>query len=99
MEDLLHVLVLLEGVDQLEHLGRLVLGQLGQGDLGHVLRLGRRDRDAARLDRRGQLAEGGKGAADDDLGLALVALALAELLEPVVDQLELERLEIETGRR
>ena len=46
VEHALDVVVLLERVDQLQHLGGLVLGQRDQV-LGHVLRLGRLHRDAA----------------------------------------------------
>ena len=62
------------------------------GVIGDVLRLGRERRDAALLERLLQLAEVGERAADHELRLALLAGALAHLLEAVVDQLELERL-------
>ena len=47
-------------------------------------------RDAARFQSLLQLAEIGKGAANDELRLALLAGALAHLLESMVDEIELE---------
>ena len=63
-----------------------------------VLRLGRDRRDAAVLERLLQLAEVGERAAEDELRLALLAGALAHLLEPVVDELELELVRVEPRR-
>src|ERR1044072_9380486 len=61
VEDLLHVVVLLDAVDEVEDLLGVVLGQL-DGRLRHVLRLGRDGRDAALLERLLQLAEVGESA-------------------------------------
>ena len=80
---------LLEAVDQLQHVLGLVLAELGRCDR-NVFGLGRDRLDATVFEGLLQAAEVGEGAADDELGLALVARALAELLEAVVDQLELE---------
>src|SRR5262245_33932021 len=71
VEDALDVFVLFQRVDQLQHLGRFVVGERHQV-LRDVFGFGGLDGDAARLDGRLQLAEVGEGAADDGLGLALV---------------------------
>ncbi len=89
MVDLLHVLVLLELVDQFEHFGRFGFTELGRRG-ADVFVLGRDRRDAALLERLLQRAEILEQAAGDELRLALFAGALAELLETVVDQVELE---------
>ena len=68
------------------------------GVSGDVLGLGGDRRDAAVLERLLELAEVGEGAAHHELRLALLAGALAHLLEPVVDQLELELLGVEARR-
>src|SRR5215471_13879934 len=96
VEDLLHVVVLLERVHQLEHLGGLRLGKLHRR-ARDVLRLGRDRRDAAILDRLLQAAEVGEAAADHQLRLALLALALPHLLEAVIDEVELERVGVDAG--
>jgi len=50
------------------------------------------------LERLLQVAEVGEGAADEQLGLPLLAGRLAHLLEPEVDEVELELLGLESGR-
>src|SRR5215472_5466436 len=89
VEDLLHVVILLETVDQREYLGRLVLGQLGRYG-ADVLVLCRQSGEAARLERLLQPAEVGESAADHQLRFTLLAGALAHLLEAVIDQIQLE---------
>src|SRR6185295_20207916 len=61
----------------------------------HVLRLGGERRDAAVLERLLQMAEVVERAAQEELRLALLAGRLAQLLEAVIDQLELELLGVE----
>src|SRR5687767_13429238 len=70
VEDLLDVLVLLQPVDQPQHLGGLVLGQAHRGQR-NVLRLGRDGSDAAVLEGLLELAELGERAAQQQLRLAL----------------------------
>src|SRR6516164_6945687 len=97
VEDLLHIVILLETIDQREHLGRLVLGQLGRHG-ADVLVLGGQRSDAARLERLLQPPEVGEPTADHQLRFALLAGALAHLLEAVIDQVQLEIVLIEPLR-
>ncbi|EAU67149.1 hypothetical protein STIAU_0530 [Stigmatella aurantiaca DW4/3-1] len=94
VEDPLDVLVLLERVHHLEDVGGLVLGQL-DGVQGDVLGLGGDELEAALLDGRLELPEVIEGTADDDLLLALLASALAHLLESMVDELQLDGVEVQ----
>src|SRR5436305_8882180 len=89
VEHPLDVLVLLQPVDQAEHLGGLILRQLHRGHRD-VLRLGGEGGDAAVLQGLLELAEIGEGAAEHELRLPLIAGALAHLLQTVVDQLQLQ---------
>ena len=98
VEDLLDVVVLLERVDHLEHLPRLVFGQV-DGAQAHVLRPGRHGVDPALLERALHAPEVGEAASRDQLRLALVVGALDHLVEAVVDQVELERVGVEPRRR
>ncbi len=61
--------------------------------------LGRERRDAARLECLLQLAEVGKRAADQQLRLAFLVAALAHLFKTVVNEVELEIILIDAGRR
>src|SRR6185503_6192567 len=87
--DVLDVLVLLELVDHREGFGGLRLRQLDRCRADVLVRRGHR-RDAALLERLLHVAEIGEQAARDDLRLALVANAVAHLLEAMVDQIQLE---------
>jgi hypothetical protein len=98
VEYALHVLVLLELVDEREHFGGLVLRQL-HGLRAHILMLRGERRDVARFERFLQLAEIGKRAVHDELGLAFVIRALAHLFKPVVDEVELEIILIDARGR
>src|SRR3984893_15654304 len=89
VKHVLNVVILLQPVDHGENLGRLVLRQLGR-HAAQVLVLGRQRREAARFQRLLQPAEIGEGTADHQLRLALLAAALAHLLESVVDEVQLE---------
>src|SRR5437773_2535329 len=89
VKHLLNVLVLLQTVDHREDLGRLLLRQLARHG-ADVLMLGRQRCEAARFQRLLQPAEIGEGTADHQLRLALLAGALAHLLESVVDEVQLE---------
>src|SRR5215831_14496784 len=89
VEDLLHVVILLETIDQREHLRRLFLGQLGRHG-ADVLVLGGHWSNAARFERLLQPAEVCEPAADHQLRLTFLAGALAHLLEAVIDQIQLE---------
>src|SRR6516165_950996 len=89
VEYLLHVMLLLETIDERQHLGRPFSGQLGQNG-ADVLVLGRERSDASRLVRPLQLAEVAKGAANDQLRFALLAAALAHLFQAMIDQVQLE---------
>src|SRR5580658_7672873 len=97
VENALHVLFLLELVDELEGFVGLRLGQLGRGQT-QILVLGGHRRNAARLERLLQSAEVLESAAQYQLRLALLAKALAHLIQAVVDHLELELVLIDTGR-
>src|SRR5450631_94314 len=89
VEYLLHVLVLLELVDERKSLGRLLFRQLDRLKAEVLVQRGER-RDAARLERFLQLAEVCKCAADDELRLAFVARRLAHLLKLMIDEVELK---------
>ena len=95
MIHLLHVLVLFELVDQFEHFGRLLLGQLDRS-LADVLVFGRNRRDATLFECPLQRAEVLERAARDQLRLVFLARALAEFLEAVVDQVQLEIILVDT---
>src|SRR5215471_2845722 len=73
VEDLLDVVVLLERVHQLEHLGGVRLGKLHRR-ARDVLGFGRDRRDATILDRLLQPAEVGEAAADHELRITFLAL-------------------------
>src|ERR1700730_6679654 len=89
VKHVLNVVILLQPVDHGENLGRLVLRQLGR-HAAEVLVFGRQRREAARFQRLLQPAEIGEGTANHQLRLALLAAALAHLLESVVDEVQLE---------
>src|SRR2546429_7670306 len=89
VKPLLNVLVLLQTVDPREDLGRLLLRQLARHG-ADVFMLGRQRCEATRFQRLLQPAEIGEGTADHQLRLALLAGALAHLLESVVDEVQLE---------
>ena len=97
MKYLLNVVVLLELVNYGEHFRGLLFRQLGRNRTD-VFVLGRQRRDAAALQRHLHVAEVGESAADDELRLALLARALAHLLQPVIDQKQLEVIVIDTFR-
>src|SRR5574342_699838 len=97
VEHPLHVLVLLQRVHQRQHLLGTVLGERHR-TLGDVLRLGGDQRQLAGLDGRLELAEALEGAADHDLLLALLAGPLPHLLQAVIDEIELQRLEVQPLR-
>src|SRR5438477_12202591 len=80
VKHLLNVLVLLQTVDHREDLGRLLLRQLARHG-ADVFMLGRQRCEATRFQRLLQPAEIGEGTADHQLRLALLAGALAHLLE------------------
>jgi hypothetical protein len=85
-------------VDEREHFGGCVLGQL-DGLRAYILMLGGQRCDVARLERFLQFAEIGKRAVDDELGLAFLIRALAHFLKPMVNQVELEIILVDAGRR
>src|SRR6266550_1775586 len=89
VKHVLNVIVLLQAIDHGEDLGRLLLRQLTRHG-AHVLMFGRQRREAARFQRLLQPAEIGEGTADHQLRLALLAAALAHLVESVVDEVQLE---------
>src|SRR6516225_8903407 len=89
VEDFLHVIVLLETVDQRQHLGGLLLRELRRYR-ADVFVLGGERSDAARLERLLQPAEIGERAADHQLRLTFLAGALAHLVESMIDEVQLE---------
>src|SRR5437870_3934220 len=89
VEHVLHVVVLLQAVDQGQNLGRLGFGKLGRHG-ADVFVLGREGRETARLEGFLQASEIGEGAADHELRLALLAGALAHLVQAMVDEVELQ---------
>src|ERR1700681_67029 len=89
VEHLLHVLVLLEAIDHRQDLGGLLLRQLRRHG-ADVLVLRRQRRETARFQCLLQPAEIGKGSADHQLRFAFFARALAHLVEPVIDEVQLE---------
>ena len=96
-EDPLDVLVLLQRVDQLQHLVRLLLGEHHRRQRD-VLGLHRERRESAGLDGRLELPEVAEGAADDQDRLALLPRPLAELLQSVIDELQLQGLRVQSLR-
>ena len=68
------------------------------GVVRDVLGLRRQRRDPASSSAFCSWPKSVEGAADDELRLALLAGALAHLLEAVVDQVELERVLVDAGR-
>src|SRR5262245_58142043 len=88
VEHLLDVLVLLQRVDEPEDRVRVALGQVHRR-LRDVLELGRDRREFLVLERLRQVAEVRERTAQQQLRLALLARALAQLLEPGVDQVQL----------
>src|SRR6266404_6483175 len=89
VEDLLHVVVLLEFVDQAQNLGCFGLGKLDRHG-ADVLVLGGERRNAPPFESFLQPAEIIEGAANHQLRLALVPGAVAHLFQTVVDQIQLE---------
>jgi hypothetical protein len=81
VEHPLDVVVLLEPIDQREDLGGLVFREL-HGRLRHVLGLRGSRGDPLRLEGLLEPAEVVEAAAQDDLGLALLAAALASSSRP-----------------
>src|SRR5947208_1229885 len=89
VEHVLHVVVLLQAVDEGQKLRRLGFGKLGRHG-ADVFVLGRERRETARLEGFLQASEIGEGAADHELRLALLAGALAHLVQAMVDEVELQ---------
>src|SRR4051794_28340210 len=97
MEYLLHVVILLELVDEGENFRGLRFRQLGR-NRADIFVLTRQRRDAPALEGNLHVAEVGECTADDELRLAFLTAALAHLLQAVIDQKQLEVVLIDAFR-